>query len=370
MTDHVEQVFRLMAEANDLRDGPAKVALVERAAAVADAHQDLELAFEVRKSLLGVCLGADQSELMLVTFTWCLAQHDRDPDRFPDHRILWEFRWVVSSLSTFPEITKAKIEEMKGEMSRRYRQAGASPRSFWLMCRKMGVDMGDPAEAARADRGWRTSPPDWLTDSEETEQGFEITYRLFRNEYDRALAAADPFLTRRMRSDHFEGQACADALLPLLRAGRAAEAMPYHRRGYKLRAPMIRHLDSIAKHIAFLALTDNLPRAVRLFEKHLPDALQTSNVYNRMRFLTDTLPLLDRLKTAGKEAVKLRLPAECPLATEGDRPVVREVRDWMHATAADLARTFDARNGNDHYTKRLAAVPRLQRLFAPCPLSQ
>jgi len=35
---------------------------------------------------------------MLVTFAWCLAQCDRDSERFPFERILWEFRWVVSSL--------------------------------------------------------------------------------------------------------------------------------------------------------------------------------------------------------------------------------------------------------------------------------
>ena len=57
----------------------------------------------------------------------------------------------------------------------------------------------------------------------------------------------------------------------MLRAGRAAEAMPFHRRCYKLRSRQIRHLDSIAKHVAFLSLTDNLPRAVRLFEKHLAE---------------------------------------------------------------------------------------------------
>jgi hypothetical protein len=370
VADHVEQVYELMGEAENLPDGPAKLALVQRAADIADSHQELELAFEVRKTLLGVCLGADACDLMLVTFTWCLAQHDHDPERFSAHRILWEFRWVVSSLCTFPQITREKIEEMKQEMARRYQLAGASPRSFWLMCRKMAADMGDVNEAVRVDRFFRRSPIDWLTDGHETEQGFEITYRLLRNQHDKALEAAEIFLTRKIRSDHFEGQACADVLLPMLRAGRAAEAMPFHRRGYKLRSRQIRHLDSIAKHIAFLALTDNLPRAVRLFEKHLAEAMKTSNAYNRMRFLIDTLPLLDRLKKSGKSAVKLRLPSGCPLSANGVTHSVAEVRKWMHATAADLAHTFDRRNGNDYYSKRLAAAPRLQRLFSPCALTR
>lgn len=369
MSDYVDQVARLLAESHELRDGPAKVALIEEAASIADVHNDLELAFDVRKVLIGACLSSDQYELMLVNFTWCLAQHDRDPERFPVTRILWEFRWVVSSLPTFPGVTRAKIEEMKAEMTRRYQAAGASPRSYFLMCRKMATDMGDREAAGEANRALRRSPIDWLSDGYETERGFEITYRLFRNEYAKALDAAMPFLKRELWSPHFEGQACADALLPLLRAGHAAEAMPYHRRGYKLRADNVRHLDSIAKHIAFLALTDNLPKGVRLFEKHLAEAMRSSNTYNRMRFLIDALPLLDRLKKAGRDAVKLRLPAECPLRAPGDRHSVRDVRNWVHATAAELARIFDERNGNQYFAGRLAAVPRLQRWHAPCPLT-
>jgi hypothetical protein len=368
VSGHFAQVARLMGEAEGLPDGPAKVALVEQAAAIADSHQDVELAFEVRRTMLGVCLVADECQVMLVAFTWCLAQCDRDPERFPIIRLLWEFRWVVSSLCTFPEISRAKIEEMKAEMARRYQQTGASPRSYWLMCRKMGVDMGDATAAIAASKQLWKAPEDRLADGRETERGFEITYQLFRNQPKQALQAAEPFLTRSIESEHFEGQACADVLLPMLKEGRAAEAMPCHKRGYKLRGKNIRHLDSIAKHIAFLALTDNLNRAVRLFEKHLSDALRTSNVFNRMRFLTDTLPLLDRLMKVKKGVNRLRVPADCPIATDG-RATVAELRDWMRTAAGELAAAFDERNGNDYFTKRLVAVPRLQRLFAPCPLS-
>jgi hypothetical protein len=351
----------LLTEADQLRDGPAKIALYQEAVALADAHQDLEFAFRIRKAMLAVCLGADQSELMLVNFTWCLAQCDRDPAEFSIFRIMWEFRWVVSSLPTFPEIPRTKIEEMRAEMWSRYERVGASPRSYWLMSRKMAVDMGDPEAAVDAHREWRKSPTDSLTDSTETERGFELTYRLFRREFTRALAIAEPFLTRKLWSEHFEGQACADVLLPMLRAGRAAEAMPYHRRGYKLRSEILRHLDSIAKHIEFLALTDNLPRAARLFQKHLPDALRSTNLFNRLKFLADTLPLLDRLKKASKGSMKLRVPAECPAET------VAEVRDWQFAAAGELARQFDERNGNDYLAEQLAAVPKKQRLFRPVP---
>jgi hypothetical protein len=68
--------------------------------------------------------------------------------------------------------------------------------------------------------------------------------------------------------------------------------------------------------------------------------------------------------------MKIRMPRECPLSANGAAHSAMEVRDWMHAAAGELARVFDRRNGNDYYSKRLAAAPRLQWLFIPCPLTR
>ena len=123
--------------------------------------------------------------------------------------------------------------------------------------------------------------------------------------------------------------------------------MPYHRKGYKLRSDIVRHLDSIAKHIEFLALTDNLSRATRLFEKHLPGALHTTNLFNRLKYLTDTLPLLDRLIKAGKKDITIRVPDECPLAEE-NKATVGDLRGWSHSTASSWRRSRT--NGNKYFT--------------------
>ena len=370
MTDYAEEAQRLRLEAELLPQGhPARVDLLGRAAAIADTHQDIELAFDVRHDLIGAGLSTDRCEDMLVAFSWCLSQHDRDPERFGIHRLLWEFRWVVSSLPTFPEVSLEKIEEMKAEMARRYQMFGASPRSFALMCRKMAVDMGD-RETADQMNGWlRRCPQDVLADGAETERGFDLTYRLFRGENAQVIKVAGPFLDRTIRSDHFEGQACADVLFPFLRAKRPADAMPYHRRGYRLRAKAVRHLDSIGKHLTFLALTDNTTRALRLFEKHLPDALATTNSFTRLKFLIEAPVIFDRLSATGRTAVKLRLPPAVPLTPVKGRYAVADFRDWLHGLTADLAGAFDRRNANSYYTKRLADLPKLQRWARPCPLS-
>jgi hypothetical protein len=372
VTGYTEEFARLMAESQAMPEhGRGRVDLLEQAAEIAESHNDSELAFEARHALIGAGLSSDQCAVMLVAFTWCLAHHDQDPERFGIHRILWEFRWVVSSLATFPEIRLAKIEEMTAEMARRYQMLGVSPRSFALMLRKMAIDMGDLKRANEAHEMLRRCPEDFLSDGPVTERGFDISFRLFRREYARAITAATPFLDRSLRSEHFEGQACADVLFPLVRANRAAEAMMYHRRGYRLRGANARHLDSIGKHISFLALTDNSDKAVRLFDKHFSAAVQTTNDFTRLKFYLELLTLFDRLVKSNIETIKLAISGGSTASVMSDargRVSVRELHHWLLEQTKSLAERFDRRNGNTHYSNRLSELPKLQRWFRPCGL--
>lgn len=369
MKDVQEAIAELIGEARELPDGPAKVAVVEEAVRLADQHQDDDIAYHTRKMLLEATLMADHCELMLVTFAWCLAKGDSDPDRFGGSSVLWEYRWVVSVLPTFPDIPRTKIDAMLADMIRRYEEAGASLRAVHLLRRKLGIDMGDKALASEASKAWHESRRDAYTDSHETELAFEISYQNFLGKYDKLLEVAKPFTQGQLRDPFFEGHTFCKVLYPLLRQGKAEVAMPFHRRGYRLRQGNYRHIDSIAMHIAFMALTGNTARAVRLFEKHLVHALTTTNVLNRMWFYIDTTVLFDRLVAEGKKTLKLRLPAECSITDPSGSYKVADLREWVYASARELATKFDTRNGNNYFRNKLKSMPKMQEWFQACPYS-
>jgi hypothetical protein len=361
------EIERLLEQASRAESEAVRVALIEEAIALADAAGDLDAGFSLRQQLLSAALGAGDHERLLVAFAWCLAQADREPERFGEGKILWEYRWVISVLPTFPEISRSTMDSMLADMVRRYESHGASLRPVHLLRRKIAIDMGDADMAADAAARWKNSPIDGHADSRATEVAFEITYQHFLKRPKRLLQVAEPLLTRKINSPYFEGHACAKALLPLLRDKRPAEAMPLHRRGYELRGPSPRHADTIAEHIQFLALTDNLPRALRLFEKHFPIAWASSNLFLRMCFLIDTLPLFERLRRAQAGRVSLRLPEACPAPQNKEGSEAEALDEWCRTTAVDLASRFDVRNGNGHYAGLIRAAPHLQRLFLPCP---
>lgn len=361
--DYRRQVEKLIDDAEGLPHGRSQVDLLEEAVALADSHQDEDLAYSTRFKLVEACLMASDDERMLVAFAWRLAHHDRDPDRFPEHEILWEFRWVVSSLTRFPDVSRAKIDEMQSDMAARYMKAGVSPRPFALMCRKMAIDMGDRARADEMNQWYRRSYRDWMCDGVATEIAFEVTYRQFRREYAKSLRVAAPLLDGRVKDKFFLPITRADVLMPLLRAGRLSEAMAIQGQSYRKLRGDASSVDSSALHISFLALTGNSASATRILDRHLLDALSDSCRFTKFWFIRESLVLLDRLIRDRKSTIKVRLPKGCPIAAvKGQNPVV-ELRTWLFELALGFGERFDERNGNSYYVDRLNEVPKLQRLY-------
>src|SRR5438874_9151542 len=116
MAHYLSEIDELMTHAERLPDGAAKVAVVERAVQLADLHNDIPTAFRVRVRLMGAALSGGLSDMLLVAFSWCLSQQERDPTQFPENDILWQFRWVISELVEFPNVSKTQIEELFADM--------------------------------------------------------------------------------------------------------------------------------------------------------------------------------------------------------------------------------------------------------------
>jgi hypothetical protein len=368
MSDHREQIDDLLVQADDLEDGPAKIALLEEAVRLADGHDDLAEGFRTRLELIDAANFGGRPELMLVAFSWCLSQSDRDPQRFPEARLLWKYKWVVSNLPEFPQIGRDQIDSMLADLTGRYQRAGSTLHAVEDLRESLAIDMGDRAAAVAAHRAKGRIRPDRLSDCPACTLDGEITYRLFLGRYRQAVDIAGPIVNGRLKCNTVPHRTFAKLLVPLLRLGQPATAIDYHLRGYRLVARDPTFVYSFARHLTFLTLTENLARAVQLFEKHLPAALAAVSASERLEFYLASLLLLDRLAAEGKEERKLRLPASFPLHDGGGRYRVGELRDWFRREAGDLAGRFDRRNGNTYETRRLAGLRRLKKLAAAHPL--
>jgi len=366
--DHAARVEELLDEASLLEDGPTKVMLLEEAVGVADTHGDAELGFEVRQDLIHAATFGGYPEKALVAFTWSLAYCDREQSGQLGHGMLWKYKWIANALPEFPHITLTQIHGVLDDMTARYAKAGMSLRAVHKLRCGLAMGMGDRAAARAHHRAWQQAPADSVSDCAACERNHRVKYLFFQGKDEQGLAHAGPILQGRLRCAEIPHATLAHVLLPLVRLGRVEEAMAYHRQGLRLVTRNRSFVRELGMHMTFLALTDNLAQAVRLLERHLPWALEKEGQARRFDFFLAARFVLDRLEASGKASVRLRLPQGFALHSESGKYDVGELAAWFDADLQALAARFDARNGTDHFARRLAENRALKELVVPFPV--
>jgi hypothetical protein len=362
------QFNELLEQAAGLPYSPSKVMLLEEAVRLADSHNRVEDGFLARENLIQAATFSGYPEKTLVAFSWCLAQCDRDPENYPDDDILWQYKWVADSLAGFPQITREQIDATMEDITRRYRRAGAGQRAVHELRCKAAIDMGEVEAARRHQKLWQDTPRDWVTDCRACERNALVQYYIFIGKDAKALEEAEPILRGSERCATIPHNTLSHVLLPLARLGRPQEAMTYHRKGYRLVSDNKEFLRAVARHLTFLVVTANLAKATKLFEKHLPWALEAMDLSQRFNFYLAALFLIEQLREGGKDSLKLRLPAAFPGHQESGKYDLANLAKWLEDETRELAARFDERNGNDYFSRRLAERHRLKELVSPVPL--
>lgn len=371
MNDYIDQIDDLLAEAEALPFGPVRLELVEQAVRLADLHDDPEEGYRTRHELLSAAYFAGRPEKTLVAFSWCLAQSDRDPEKFNENELLWEYRWVIDDLPSYLHIRREQIDEALADMTQRYRRAGLSLRPVHLLTQNVRMALGNRQAAQEAHRAMRSARRDWMSDALAEEQGFLVTYLVWMGQWQRAAAAAQPLLSGRLDRDFPLYDSYARLMVPLLRLGQVEHAASYYRKGWKalMRQPAQRRFSTMDFHVSFLALTGNLERAASLFEEYLPEALEQPEQSDRIDFFEAGWLLMHQLAIQGKKEIALTVPKTFPLYDQSGRYEPATLADWLMEQVRELGARFDARNGNDYNHRRLEAMPSLCKLATPFPLS-
>ncbi len=362
-------VNELIERSVALENGPAQVALLEEAVRLADTHQDLDLGFMARDQLIHAGTFSGEPDKAMVAFSWCLAQADRDPERFSEMNLLWKYKWVLPALASFPPISKQQIHDTLADMTQRYQRAGSTMQPIHLMHFELAVEMGDKRTARHHYKLWKKTARDWLSNCPACEQDQEVWYQRFVGNDEKALEAAQPILNGQMRCHSVPHRTFGKVLLPLLRLGRLEEAARHHRHGYRMVSRNPAYLLRLAEHMEFLALTDNLARAVKLLEKHLSWALATRSLDQRFRFYLAGLFLLERLQKWGKTSLKLRLPGNFPAVVKDGHYDLALLHGWFAEECHDIADRFDRRNENEHFAGLIRNLRKLHKLATAFPLT-
>lgn len=370
MNESVANLDVLLEKANELKNGPKRIGLLEEAVRIADELGDIDVRYRTRQKLLEAAVFGGRPDLVLSAFSWSLAVYDRTPNRFDEKDILWKYKWVLGNVVEFPHISRLQIESMLDDMAARFGQAGSTLHGFHQVRREILADMGDRAGSEAAHQLLTATKRDFLSDCRACVHDISTGLMADQGRDAEALAEAAPILAGRVKCAHVPHRTYGRILLPLLRLRQVEEAAACHLKGYRLIAENPEFLVCAGQHLEFLALTGNIDRGIALIGTHLPQALDTPSAANRMRFLAAMWVLLDRSIALGRETLRLQLSPNCSLFNERGVYATGHLIDWCEAETSSLVAQFDARNGNDHYARWFANKKNLKQFAMPAPIEE
>lgn len=349
-----EQLEELQSEAWGLEASPAKVAILEQAVKLADSLEDLDEGFSLRQELVEAATFGGVDDRALVAFAWCLAQSDKDPDRFPEEDLLWKYKWVLAGISDFPGVSVEKIHAMEDDFEARLKRSGYGLRSLYKLRMDNANDMGFLREGKNYQTKWRKARRDGMVDCHACELDAEVSALVADGKYAEAIEAARPIMNGRIGCHTVPQRTYADVIIAELSQGHVEKAGEAYAAGYPQVAGNPDFLSTVGWHLCYLTRVLDVPRGLKLIERHLPWASQTNNPSERMAFYSRVGTFFERLAGERPKPRKVRIPDTLQIHNEDDRYAPADLAAWFQAEAAKLAARFDARNGNGYTTWDLA----------------
>ncbi|MFG1792368.1 hypothetical protein [Nocardia sp. NPDC049149] len=353
------EINQALGQISRLPQGRIRVERLETLAAAAKSGSDRQLEGRVLLELAESYAYASERDLAPVAYGRLLQIYDEYPAELGPltYSVHWYLKWMTWGLIDNPAIPLATVHRWFDELESRYRQRGYSLRPVLALRAELACKLGDPAEGARLHEAAMAAPRDSMSDCDACERHAWGVGSAALADDAAALAHWQPVIDGELTCNEEPHRVLAEALLPLVRTGRVAEARGAHLAGY----PLARHSDSlrpsVALHIEFCALTGNEGRGLEILAEHarwLADPGADAGA--RLSFLTGVCVLLRRLATLGL--------GHLPVASSTVDSLLAE----LDTEIAGLCTRYDLRNGNTSVSTRIAARLAAQPLLERLPL--
>ncbi|GAA1552285.1 hypothetical protein [Kribbella lupini] len=339
--------------------GKARAAMLEDVVRRADAAGVEDLAFFARLELVTAYVMGGEPRKSLVPFARCVADWDADPAKYQEHShlFLWCFKYAPNTLTKFPEVPLDRTYAVLDDMERRWRVGGHSPHAVHQHRWQVAAHIGDDETAAEQFRLWSTSPRDDLSDCIGCDPTSKVLHLTTTGQTAEAVALSVGVLDGQLTCNEQPQQMLTTLLPAYVAEGMYTEAVDAHRRAYRILRNQPGELSAYADHIRFCARTGNLPRAVELIERHLPDLADSPSPLATMDFAAAASHALSR--------VDLRIRRSSSEDVDS-----AQLAEELAQQALALAAQFDERNGTKRQSENVSAVLAAEPWVDYLPLSE
>ncbi len=297
---------QLIAEIDATPWGPQEQALVAEAVALAQEIGDEQLEYQARMRQTASANISGSSETMLSSFAWCLAQHDKDPRRFPNDLgnggadLMWQFKWMAATLQASPAFSQEQISAVLDDMEAHYRRGGLGMSGVLTARFEDAWMAGRLEEADRLRIQVETTPRDEHSHCDACVRSQSAGFFAETDRDPEAIRLVEEMIEGGFQCAEEPAHALSRALLPYLRSGRPEDAKVAHLRSYRESKDNPDNLAIVANNVVFCAITGNEARALTMVERHLPWlAHDRLNVAAHFTALASFALALDRVTAVG-----------------------------------------------------------------------
>ncbi|MEY6566631.1 hypothetical protein AB8B12_17180, partial [Streptomyces sp. PGLac3x] len=363
MLDTPQAVLDALRENDGRPHGLHRTVTAEELAEAAEAFDDPALLVTALLELMAAYEFTGEHRKSPVVFARLLKLHETTPDAFSeweDHQLDWRFKWVTTSLLQVPDMPLATVHGWIDRMRERYEDAGHGLQPVAAMryhvARHTGTGIPDAYDL------WATRTRTRLSDCEACETRHHALHQVSSGDDAGALDTWRPVLDGAVSCSDEPQMTQAQALLPLLRLGRADEARSHHLTGYRQVRGRTGMQEEVGLHLEFCALSRNAARGVEILAENRPLFETTGAPLARLGFLTGTEVLLALLVEEGH--------ADAPVGgPPGRNWTAGELLAEVREEADRLAAAFDTRNGTTAVgDARRLRLDRRPLLDEPLPL--
>ena len=330
------------------------IPFLEQAVRLADSQNDRAAAFRARLQLIQAATFSGFPDKALIHFAWVLGTFDRHRTEFrhQSYQVMWMYKWMLNASLDHPGFPLERIARLEADFERRAREQGSGAHYLAYHRLLKFKQLGDVGGAQTAFLAWRSLPRDGLSDCEACEQNKVMDYYASRGNQAAAVRLGQEIITKGMSCHNVPTVTHANLLGPLLALGRSEEARHAHSEGLRMARLDRNFIETIGKHVRYLMQTGDVETARDVWAEHLPLALGLRNQADLFEFMGVSAALWSMLST--EQATNVRLPRHFALYRPDGQYPPQALAAHFRREAEALAQRFDARNGTDHYHRRLA----------------
>ena len=360
-----QDLWELLGEADHLPYGAAQIAMVEQVLRHVDTTDDAELKFYARLFATTAYIYGGEPVKAFPTFSWCVADFDRNPSPYHGrftHNLLWLFKSMVNSLTSFPEVPLARTHAVLDDMERRYRESGHGLQPVYKHRYLVAKHVGDREQAEDWFKKWQAAPRNALSDCAGCDPTSLVRHLAAAGRYTEAAEVAAPVLTGDLSCSEQPQNILSELMVVYLKTGRPRDAADAHRRSYLLERNNLADLWEIGGHIRFCARTGNEHRGLEILQRHIDWLDRAPSPGAAMNFAASAVVLLRRLTALGHGDTTIRRSGHPERS-------VAELAAELETFALDLAARFDARNGTAHQSTMITETMSSEPYGVEVPLS-